>query len=41
MRLHISGSAVAPTGPNDLTFAAYDHGSLPEPTLVVTYRRPT
>ena len=38
VRLHVSGSTSAPLGPNDLAFAAYDHATLPAPTLVVTYR---
>ena len=41
LRLHMSGSAVTPTGPNDLGFAAFDHATLPEPRLVVSYTAPS
>ena len=41
VRLHMSGSAAAPTGPNDLGFAAFDHATLPEPRLVVSYTTPS
>ena len=38
LRLHISGSASAPTGPNDLGLASWDDAARPEPVLVVRYR---
>lgn len=39
LRLHISqlSGDAAPTGRNDLTFASYDHATLTEPRLIVTY----
>ena len=40
-RLHISGAAVAPTGANDLVFAAFEDPTLPEPQLIVQYTTPS
>ena len=40
-RLHISGAAVAPTGANDLVFAAFEDPTLPEPQLIVQYPTPS
>jgi hypothetical protein len=40
LRMHVSGSEIAPTGPNDLAFVAFDHATLPAPALVVTYEMP-
>lgn len=38
LRLHVSGSATAPAGPNDLGVATVEHASLPAPLLTITYR---
>lgn len=40
LRLHISRGTLAPTGPNDLSFAAFDDPRLPPPVLVVRYSAP-
>jgi hypothetical protein len=40
LRLHVSGSAAAPTGPNDLGFASFEDPSLPAPELVMAYTTP-
>jgi glucose/arabinose dehydrogenase/PKD repeat protein len=37
LRLGLDGAAQTPSGANDLFFASFDHPSLPEPRLVVTY----
>jgi glucose/arabinose dehydrogenase len=37
LRLHISDAGVAPSGANDLAFAAFEDPTLPEPQLIVRY----
>jgi hypothetical protein len=39
IRMHVSGSDTAPSGPNEIAFAASESPTLPAPTLIVQYER--
>jgi hypothetical protein len=38
LRLHVDGGQ--PSGSNSVVYATWDHATLPEPQLVVTYTTP-